>query len=269
MFTWHLDSFVFNWKENSLATILDVANETDNGVTLKETGKPNSDDSSPFWLNSGAWFYFKNGIGHTILGDLPAYSPWRLTYKVTNPTDTDEGYHPQNIFRLITKEFYRDATQSVRVLIVNDNLSESLNRNQSNGVFLMSRYVDSDNLYYAGIRVDGMAVIKKKISGVYHTLAEVKVFAGDPYDRNINPSLLPKNQWVGIKVTVVNTDKNSVTIDLSLDKNNTGEWTPVLTALDISQSYDPLLLTKGRSGVRSDFMDIEIKDYKIDPIGSP
>ena len=38
-------------------------------------------------------------------------------------------------------------------------------------MLLFNRYQDGQTLYYGGVRVDGAAVIKKKLAGVYTTLA--------------------------------------------------------------------------------------------------
>lgn len=219
-------------------------------------------DSSPFWLNSGAFFYSLKNQAQTIQGDLPPYSRWRLLYASSNPKDTDNGYHPQNVFRLITKAQYENFSQQIYVRVTKDNLSESENRNESNGIFLMSRYKDADNLYYTGIRVDGTAVIKEKVSGAYHTLAQKEFFPGDTYNKSTNPSLIPKHAWIGLKTEIKTLGPKTVVIKFYTDVNNSGVWEETLTATDTPEKGSPPLIYSGNAGVRTDFMDVEFRDYK-------
>jgi hypothetical protein len=62
--------------------------------------------------------------------------------------------------------------------------SNSIHRMASNGVLLFNHYLDGDNLYYVGIRVDGSAIVKKKKDGVYYTMESKRVFPGK-YDTKI------------------------------------------------------------------------------------
>lgn len=226
--------------------------------------KSMNDSRSPYWwVNSGGELRIMSGIGSTIVGDLPKYSKWRLEYASSNPVDTDNGFHPQNIFRLVLRQKWLSYTQDVYFRILRDNLSHSPNRNESNGLFLFNRYQDGENLYYVGVRVDGQVVIKKKVNGVYHTLAERQIFSGDPYDRQTNPNLLPKNQWLGIRAEVKNQDDGSVYIAAYLDIKNNQQWVKVLDVVDRGISTGPAIKTAGYTGIRSDFMDVEFKDYKI------
>jgi len=255
-----------NLESSQFASLAAFFYKNEKDMILNEAGKINESDNDSFWLNSGALFFIENNSGHTIQGDLAKYSPWRLVYRISNPLDTDDGYHPQNIFRLITKEIKGDISQSFYVLIVKDNLSESPNRNESNGIFSISRYQNSNTLYYAGIRVDGTAIIKKKKNGVYYTLSQIKVFDGNKYDKNTNPNLLPKNKWIGIKMNTKNKDSRTVEIELLLDENNTNNWTRVLSVLDQGQNKSLPILEDGYGGIRSDFMDIEIMNYSDETI---
>jgi hypothetical protein len=127
-----------------------------------------ADSSSPyFWVNSGGKLIVTDaGYGETIQGDLSPQDPWFTQYANSNAEDTDRGAHPQNVFRLVTQSTWENVTASVDFYIVKDELSASANRNESNGLLLMSRYNDAgETLYYAGVRVDGTAVIKKKYKG--------------------------------------------------------------------------------------------------------
>ena len=224
------------------------------------------DSSSPyFWLNSGGQFLFKDGIGKTVQGELVKFNKWRLAYVASNPTDTDNGYHPQNIFRLVTRSKWQSFQQEIYFKITKSNLSTSINRNASNGLLFFNRYQDAFNLYYTGIRVDGAAVIKKKINGIYYTLA-YKSFYNDitPYNRATNPNLISAQKWVGLKSEVVTNPDSTVSIKLFIDKDKTGNWVLVAEAKDDGKSYGgSAILSEGYAGIRADFMDVEFDDYKV------
>ena len=235
---------------------------------IRETLKPQDSNNEEFWLSSGGMYYIQDEYSRTLFGELPRYSKWRILYNSNNPRDTDNGYHPQNLFRLITKEEARDSTEQFYFLIAKDNLSESPNRNETNGVLAISRYQDSNNLYYAGIRVDGTAIIKKKINGIYHTLAQVQIYESDGYDRNSNPSLIPKGQWIGIRANIRNIDSTKVEIDLFIDKEGKGEWKKVLEVVDTYRNGIPPIIESGHGGIRTDFMDVEFKEFNFASISS-
>ncbi len=230
--------------------------------TLKEAGTSAESSSPYFWLNSGAKLVIQNGTGSTIENSLLATDPFRILYSVSNPTDTDLGFKPQNIFRLVTKNSWANADTEVAFRTLRDNLSASPNRNASNGVLLMTRYVDSDNLYYAGVRVDGAAVIKKKIGGIYYTLASAQVFGTKgTYNRDTNPDLIPGNTWMRMKSELRTNADGSVSIRLLLDKENKGSFTPVLSVTDNGTGGAPIL--EGRAGIRTDFMDAEFDNFRV------
>ncbi|NUQ57681.1 MAG: hypothetical protein HUT38_04340 [Candidatus Paceibacter sp.] len=235
--------------------------------TLAEAGSMNDSSSPYFWLNSGAYFYLKNGIGKTVQGDLSQYSKWRLAYSLSNPVDTDNGYHPQNILRLVTRSKWQNFTQEMYFKINKDQLSASPNRNESNGLLLFNRYQNSDNLYYAGIRVDGAVVIKKKINGKYYTMAYKSFVSGSKYDKTVNPNLLPKNVWVGLKSEVKNNPDGTVSVRLFVDNGKTGNWILAAEAKDDGKTYGGAPITaSGYGGVRTDFMDVEFDDYRMTKI---
>jgi len=231
---------------------------------IKEAGSMDSSESAEWWLSSGAYFYSVNGIGSTILGALPALNSRRVSYYRANPLDTDNGYYPQNIFRLVLRSKWRNYTQEAYFRIVKDNLTESPNRNASNGLLLFNRYQDEFNLYYTGIRVDGYAVIKKKINGTYYTMAYKRLINGPKYDATTNPNLLPKNVWIGLRSVVQNNTDDTVSIKLYVDNGKTGNWTLAAQAEDDGKTYGGrALVNAGYAGIRTDFMDVEFDDYKI------
>ncbi len=231
--------------------------------TLEEVGSMDQSSSPYWWLNSGAYLYLVDGVGKTAQGNLNMLNKWRLVYAASNPVDTDNGYHPQNIFRLVTRSQWQNFKQEAYFRIKADNLSASPNRNASNGVLLFNRYVDGNNLYYTGIRVDGYAIIKKKKNGAYYTIAYKKVFPGI-YNHDISPNLLPKNTWIGFQSFVQTNADGSVTIRLAMDNGKTGVWTPLVEAHDDNKSFGGSAITStGYGGIRTDFMDVEFDDYKV------
>ena len=229
--------------------------------TLGEAGWM-GDSSSPYWwLSSGAYIHFRDGVGATIQGTLPSSDYWRRYYASTSPTDTDNGYRPQNLFRMSTRSRWQNFRQQMYFRIRRDNLSASPNRNASNGLLLMSRYLDQDNLYYAGVRVDGAAVIKKKYRGRYYTMAYARMFTGPLYDRASNPSLLPKDLWLGLRAEFMNNPGGRVRIVLYIDPGP-GGWVLVFDVLDDGRAFGgPAITTSGYGGVRTDFMDVELENY--------
>ncbi len=262
----HAFSFRLINSDNNTRSVTDLT-FGDRGV-LEEAGNPRESKSRLWWLDSGGRLYFDGETARTIQGTLPTYDYWRFLYSSSNPLDTDNGYRPQNIFRLISRQRWQNIDQQAYFKISRDNLSDSLNRNESNGLFLLSRYVDHDNFYYVGLRVDGAVVIKKKYKGVYHELAYKTVIVdggNSHYDRKRNPSLLPKNVWLGLRGRLTNNPDDSVTIQAFIDQDNSGNWLPVVQAVDSkSQSAGPAIQQAGSVGIRTDFMDVVIRDYKLE-----
>lgn len=236
----------------------------DTSYTVAETDPLSTSNSVNWWVSSGGYFYSKEGVGSTVVGSLPETDLWRISFSSSNPLDTDDGYYPQNIFRLVLRSVWENSQQEAYFKIVNNNLSASPNRNSSNGLLFFNRYKDAFNLYYAGIRVDGYAAIKKKINGIYYTLAyEPFDTFTNPYNRDTNPSLLPKQQWIGMRSEIETNPDNTVSIKLYIDETNTGNWVLVVEAIDDGISYGGPIFEEGHAGIRTDFMDVEFDDYRI------
>jgi len=231
---------------------------------LQEAGKMYKSLSTNWWLNSGGLFVVKNGVGQTIQGRLAESALWRQKYGSSNPAETDNGYHPQNIFRLVTRSKWRNLQQDAYFKITADNLSGDEHRQASNGLLLFNRYQDGYNLYYTGIRVDGYAVVKKKIKGVYYTMALKQIFPGTEYDRKSNPNLLPKKKWIGLRSIVTTNKDKTVSIKLFMDENWKGNWKLICEATDDGKKYGGKpFLDKQYAGIRTDFMDVQFDNYKI------
>lgn len=227
--------------------------------TLSEAGSMGESTSPYFWLNSGAKLLINNGIGQTVQGSLPSSDYWYKLYAAANPLDTAGGAHPQNLFRLITKSTWGNVTEQVQFKIAKINVDNTPNRGGYSGILLFSRYKNSDNLYYAGIRMDGAAVIKRKAGGVYTTLAQTTVFPGS-YDKWSNPNLIPTNVWMGLKTETIDNADGSVTINVYLDRQNNGLWTRILSTRDTSSSA---VRGSGSVGIRTDYMDAQFDNYRI------
>lgn len=234
---------------------------------LQEAGDISSSDSAYWWLNSGGLFLVDGGIGKTVQGELSTKSNWYKLYLATNPRDTDNGVHPQNIFRLVNRNKYLNFRQEMYFKIVRDHLSASEFRNESNGVLFFNRYADGNNLYYAGIRVDGYAVVKKKIDGTYYQMALEKVFDGPPYDLVKSPDILPKNVFMGLRTEVRNIAGGKVNVKVFMDIRGNGHWKQIISVDDEDGKYGgPVLRAADHAGIRTDFMDVEFKNYKIEEL---
>lgn len=229
---------------------------------LEEASGPEFSSSPYWWLNSGGRMIISNGVGKTVEQDSDLSSYWRNLYNTNNPKDTDGGTHPQNIFRLLTKTKWLDTETSMRFKVDKINMSDSDNRNGSNGVLIMFRYMDSQNLYYAGVRVDGTAVIKKKKESVYYTLAQKKIFETEAnYLRDTNPNMIPGQRWMDIKVDAYNDSFGNVHIKLYTDKFDSGAWQEVLETVDDGKTGGTPLNQAGLLGIRTDFMNIQFDDF--------
>lgn len=252
---------IFILNQDVAAVMFDSFSEDS---TLEEVGGINESTNQHWWVNSGAFLFVNSGIGSTLHGELPRSSRWQIDYKKYNASETDGGYHPQNIFRLITRSKWKNLQQECYYKIDRYILSKAKERSESNGLLLFNRYQDGDNLYYTGIRVDGFAVIKKKIKGQYFTMAYERVFPGK-YDRKKKPNLLPLHQWIGLRSEVSDTENGSVNIKVFMDRNRDGNWKLVAEATDNGKSFGGKVIAEaGHAGIRTDFMDVEFDDYRIE-----
>lgn len=228
--------------------------------SAREATSPSASSDPSWWLVSGAWIHVRDGVGGTVLGDEPD-GYLRERYEQRNPRDTDDGLHPQNLFRLVTQEECKGATlQECYFRIVDYHLSSSPERYAPNGLLLFTRYGGEDDLYYAGVRVDGHAIVKKKSAGTYYTLAEKAVFEG-AYDRTENPTLLPRGEWMGLRTITEDAPDGSVVVSLYMQRGRDGEWEPLLRGVDAGVGGAPF--RAGRGGIRTDFMDVQFDDYRL------
>jgi hypothetical protein len=232
--------------------------------TLQEAGSMAESPDNDWWLNSGAYVYFKDGIGSTVHGDLPSSDFWYKAYASANPTDTDGGLHPQNLFRLVSKSTnWKNYVQQIYFKGDKYNLSDSGERDGFNGMLFFNRYADENNLYYTGIRVDGNLEIKKKKNGTYYTMLIAPVFPGT-FNRATNPNLLPMNSWIGFRTQIQDTPEGKVDIKVYVDKSGSGDFQLFGEAVDDGSQYGGAIMDAPASvGLRTDFMDAEFKNYQI------
>lgn len=230
--------------------------------TLDEAKDSASSWSPYWWVASGARLVISNGVGQTLAGDLPVSNKWNQYYAQANPVATDIGKHPQNVFQMFLRDQVLYPSEQVYVKEKTDNLGNSLNRKAWNGVSLLLRYVDSNNYYYAGMRADGGVVIKKKVDGVYKTLAYKKVFPGT-YNTTTAPNLIPKGQWIGLKAVVTNEASGNPKIALYMDQGKTGSWQLAAEAIDDPNKYGKTITASGLVGIQSDFADVEFDDFLL------
>lgn len=229
-------------------------------TTVTETGSLTNSNNAWWWVNSGAYLHITNGVASTNQGNLPKGDTWRTAYDAANPLDTEDGQKPQNIFRLVTTKTFKNVQQQGYFKINDYNTTNSPNRAGHNGILFMSRYKDGQTLYYAGLRVDGNLIVKKKHNGTYYTLESKKVLSGT-YDRNSNPNLIPENIWIGIK-TEVEEKSDGTHIRVYVDKNNDGVWKLESDIVDSGNQGGSIVGTYN-AGIRTDFMDVEFKNYSV------
>ncbi len=242
------------------ASLVDNFDYATPSVITEKSDRKDSNNAN-WWLSSGAYVQSANGYLHTVQGKLKSTDRFRGLYAASNPTDTDNGYYPQNLLRLVTQAKFTNFSQQVFFNISQINQSSSPNRNQSNGVFFFHRYQDSNNLYYVGIRVDGYAVVKKKIAGHYSFLKSVVVYPGQ-YHPVTQPNLLPIHRWIGIKTELASNVRNGVDIILYLNDPQFGSgWTKILQVEDNGANGERIM-HEGYAGIRSDFMDVSFDAYE-------
>lgn len=231
---------------------------------LSQTTNMNETRSQYWWLSSGGEMLLKGGLGMTLHGEQQEGSDLQVRYEKYNNENSDGGLHPQNIFRLVTRSKWQNFSQEIHARIDKTNLSSSSDRDASDGILLFNRYQDQYTLYYAGVRVDGAAVIKKKYQESYTTLAIKKGFFTNSlgsYNRDTNPNLLPQNTWFGVRSVVKNFSDGRVQIQLYVDRTNSGKWELATEAIDDGSVGGPVIAGEGYGGLRMDYMDVTFDNY--------
>lgn len=230
---------------------------------LQEAPSMEKSTSPYWWLDSGGTLTIQGGIGYTAQGISSLTDRWRIAYAATSRIDTDLGAYPQNLLRLVSRTTWENVRQEASFRVEADNFTTSPNRNASNGLLLMSRYRDYNTLYYAGIRVDGTAVIKKKYKGTYYTLAQKPIFPGT-YSPTANINLIPHNEWIHLRNETVTNADGSVSVRLYMKRANETSWKLLIEAKDASGKYGgtPPIIGAGHIGIRTDFMDVAFDAFR-------
>jgi CheY-like chemotaxis protein len=257
-----------------------IVNENFNtDFKLVEAGAMKDSASATWWLNSGAYFEAKQSVGWTIHGRLPKDDPWRKRYYDAGGEtrrDTEDGYEPQNLFRLVTRPTFDSFEQRCSFLIAAYNAVDSPERDAWNGLLLMSHYREEhlgQDLYYAGVRVDGHAVIKKKRwrpklrRGVYTTLKEVRGIFPGTFDRASGKILLPMGKWLKLRFKTTSNPDGSVDLGLFLTRPGTSAEELIASVRDngtvpaADGVRDSPVPGPGHAGIRTDFMDVRFENY--------
>lgn len=220
--------------------------------TLEETGSMDSSSSPYFWLNSGGRMLLTDGCGHTIEGDLPSNDKAYQLYK--NDEGADFGAHPQNLFRLFTRNKYPSLEQSVKVKMLRYIVSPSTQREASDGFVLGFSDITGQFVYYFALRVDGYLVIKQKDGSVndYSTLAQKKLLPG-VYHVTTSPNLIPIGQTFDLKFSVA---KEGTDVRLKGFVNG-------VEHLDVVDATPLANLEEGHGLIRLDFMEACFDDYRL------
>ncbi len=233
--------------------------------TLNETDTSILSTSPYWWVDSGGQMTIANGVGSTITGDLPSTNAWNKIYATNFPVATDNGTHPQNVFQMFTNASVQNPSVQIYMNRVRDNLANTANRHTFNGESIIARYKDGNNFYYAGIRADGAVVIKKRLNGVYTTLASKKILAGT-YDATLNPDLIPLGNWIGLKFIVTDSSAGPK-LSLFTDIGRTGSWSLAISAIDDAVKYGSPIAGPGLVGIKSDYADVQFDDFLLSESG--
>ncbi|MCA9308573.1 hypothetical protein KC980_03600 [candidate division WWE3 bacterium] len=206
---------------------------------------------------SGGILNIKKSVLSTNIGELNTQNPVYKLYQNKAPIDSDNGKHPQNLFKITTKRSYINSTQKITYKIKKLNLSDSPNRNNTNGIFLLSKYKNEQTYYKAGLRVDGNFIISRTLNGETQILAAKTYFLGD-YDRTQTPYLINTSEEDLLKFETIET-KDGVMLKLYYRDTPKRDW---FTMLEVFDPTDMAIVSKGKNGIQTDFMDVEFTNYK-------
>lgn len=218
--------------------------------------------TSPYWwLMSGYRLQISNGVG-SAKGSLLQNDSTRLKYASIDPVVTDNGYHPQNAFKMLSKNTWENFSEQIDVKVLATNLSNKANRNAWNAITLVGRYKDNSNYYMTSLRQDGNAVIKKKSNGIYYTMSQSKLLPGT-YSASSNPNLIPIGKNIGLKSSFENNADGSVTVKMYVDIGKTGTWKLATQVTDNGSVGGSAIKGAGKIGIFGDFMDLEFDNYVV------
>ena len=79
----------------------------DRQAIIKEAHPMSESSDQNWWVGSGGYLYLNNGSASTIQGTLPQNDTFRIGYSLSKGSeDTDNGYRPQNIFRMVNRNIW-------------------------------------------------------------------------------------------------------------------------------------------------------------------
>jgi hypothetical protein len=98
------------------------------------------------------------------------------------------------------------------------------------------------------------------MAGTHYSLSQSKVYEGT-YDAVTNPSLLPTDRKVGLKLDTGTEANGNVTLKMYLNEN--GSWRLITQTTDNGNQGGRALTAAGQSGILASYIDVEYSDYKI------
>lgn len=223
-------------------------------AVVNETATMATSSSPYFWVASGGQFIITN-VANIPNPDLLSAGIY-LGATIQGPSAATVTAYQQNDFRLIERFMRTNIMQEVHFNLRHINMAETPSRDADKGIFVYARYYDVSNHYYAGITLDGRAVIRIVTNGVMKTLASTPLYMADGgYDRDTNPNVIPGKKWIGLST---HADLVGGKMHLSLDVGSidSGRWIWGAMFTSIVDSNPPVVL-RGPcyGGIRSDYFD--------------
>jgi hypothetical protein len=211
-----------------------------NGV-LSEASSVTSSTSAYWWLQNGGRLILTNGVGTSLSSVTPA-DPFQM---------------------LLRKVLLHSSVESY--VMKKSDLAPTVVKAGWNGISLFSRYVDELNYYFASIRADGYATIRKRKNGLYITLLQKKVLPGT-YSLT-GPTLIPTDTWIGLRFSV-DGNMGYPRLTLHADFGRTGIWSLLGEVTDDPAKFGPALEGAGLNGIRSDF-PLHTDDFRLEELSAP
>ncbi|MGY1644322.1 hypothetical protein ACI782_24710 [Geodermatophilus sp. SYSU D00703] len=214
-----------------------------NEVAYREPDTPGV-RTSPDWMVTSGSLFADDGGART--GPVDDGSPDVGSRSVTGSA----------VLRAVTvRDDFRDVQVVLDLRVEAMTVTDRTGRRDYDGVHLLLRYADPDQLYSVDLcRRDDTVTIKKKApdpgdsdAASYHTLAQV------PFD-------CTRGRWSTFSVRVGNED-GGVRLTLSTPERE------VLSAVDDGAGGSPPLTGAGRVGVRGDNTAFRFRDLVICPAG--
>jgi len=88
--------------------------------------------------------------------------------------------------------------------------------------------------------------------------AQWMIWEGEPATESV-----AKLKAIGLKSLVRTEQSGEVVLDLLIDRYGSGRWELALQAIDNGLSTGPVIAKEGYAGLRTDFMDVEFRGYRL------